>query len=444
MIMNFLQTRNPPILPALHQLPHDTYIANDGTESGFSSDVESLKGFGKDNKETIGELLFHFFRLYAHDFEYDKSVISVRQGKFLTRKKKGWDLTSKEGQWRLCIEEPFNTTRNLGNSVDATAFRGIHLEIRHAFDFLANGGQLEKACEQYQYPPEEKNIFKKPAPVPRPVLSHAIPPRPPRDPRNQNSMRGGRGGLPLRTVSGVSSRQRASSGATFGRNLQYMQAVPMGIPPYELVSHTIDGPFSKDAYANQLWQQWRLLGQQADAVRAQFVQNQARHEAMQAQSAATAHAHAVVQGQNQPSTPKISYLSGSPQLPGDNMMAGSYVIRHTHYSREQHANIRPGHFIAHQPVFSLPWIGHSSSKRNAAHNKSKWKSERRRTVTVPTSTSDQPAVSDVSDRLRRKHRNSLLRARDDHRWNPHARKSSTGTNTLEVHSSVSDGSHQRE
>lgn len=333
MILNFLQTRNPPILPALHQLPHKEYIANDGTESGFSDDVESLRGFGKENKETIGELLFHFFRRYTHELEYDNSVISVRHGRLLTRKEKGWDLTSKEGQWRLCIEEPFNTTRNLGNSADATAFRGLHLELRQAFDLLAEGGQLEKACEQYRFPPEEKVTFKKPAPVPKPVLSHAIPPRPPRDPRNYGaSMRGGRQGPGPRAISGASSR-RASSGAAFGRNLQHMQAMPMGMPPYEVSSHTIDGPFGKDAYANQLWQQWRLLGEQANAVRAQLVQNHARHEALQAQSAATAHAQTVIQGQSQPrqdigampSPPKIPYLSGSPHLPGENVVSGSYV-----------------------------------------------------------------------------------------------------------------------
>src|SRR5215469_4024046 len=64
----------PTILPALHQRSHKTYIANDGTESGFSDDMGSLRGYGKRNKETIGDLLFHFFRFYAHELEYDTSV----------------------------------------------------------------------------------------------------------------------------------------------------------------------------------------------------------------------------------------------------------------------------------------------------------------------------------------------------------------------------------
>jgi hypothetical protein len=317
MILNFLQTRNPPILPALHQLSHKTYIANDGTESGFSDDVESLRGFGKQNKETIGDLLFHFFRFYAHELEYDTSVISVRHGRVQTRKEKGWDMSSKEGQWRLCVEEPFNTTRNLGNSADATAFRGIHLELRQAFDLLANGGQLEKACEQYQFPPEEKVIFKKPTPVPKPVLSAAILPQPPRNPRNANNGRG-RGGPGPRANPGVSNR-RASSGAAFGRNMSYMQTAAIGITPTDLVSHTIDRPYSRDVYAHQLWQTYQILGQQADAARAQLAHHQ---EVLQAQSAAAAHAQAVIQGQGPSrsdlgttaSPQRTPYLSGSPQL----------------------------------------------------------------------------------------------------------------------------------
>jgi len=319
MILNFLQTRNPPILPALHQLSHKIYIANDGTESGFSDDVESLRGFGKGNKETIGDLLFHFFRFYAHEFEYDTSVISVRHGRVLTRKEKGWDMSSKDGQWRLCVEEPFNRTRNLGNSADPTAFRGIHLELRQAFNLLADGGQLEKACEQYQFPLEEKAVFKKPTPTPKPVLSAAISPQPPRNHRNANngSLRS-RGGPGPRANPGVSSR-RASSGAVFGRNVAYGQNTAIGITPTELSSHALDGPYGRDTYANRLWQTYQLLSQRVDTARAQY---QAQQEVLQAQSAAAAHAQAVIQGQgiSRPdfsttaSPQRTPYLSGSPQL----------------------------------------------------------------------------------------------------------------------------------
>ncbi|KAF2100493.1 hypothetical protein NA57DRAFT_65017 [Rhizodiscina lignyota] len=174
MILNFLQTRDPPILPALHQREHERYVANDGSEAGFNDNLDELRGFGKDNKETPAQLLFQFFRRYGHEIDYEKSVISVRHGKLLLRSEKSWD-SAKEALSRLCVEEPFNTTRNLGNTADATAFRGIHLEIRQAFDHLADAAPLDKLCEPFEFPPEEKNLFKRPTPGARPIMPQMPP-----------------------------------------------------------------------------------------------------------------------------------------------------------------------------------------------------------------------------------------------------------------------------
>ncbi|GME33114.1 PAP/25A-associated [Neofusicoccum parvum] len=146
MVLNFLQTRDPPVLPSLHQMPFEKHPTETGEESTFFDDLDKVRGFGAPNKESLGQLLFQFFRLYGHGFDYGRDVVSVRNGRFLTRKEKGWEVDSgnKEGRFRLCVEEPFNVSRNLGNSADDYAFRGIHLEIRQAFDLLADRGQLEK------------------------------------------------------------------------------------------------------------------------------------------------------------------------------------------------------------------------------------------------------------------------------------------------------------
>jgi hypothetical protein len=283
MILNFLQTRDPPVLPALHLLPHEKYIANDGTESGFSDDLDSLRDFSSRNKETIGQLLFHFFRLYAHEVDYETSVISVRNGRRLTRKQKGWDHTSKEGLWRLCIEEPFNITRNLGNSADSTAFRGIHLELRRAFDLLADGGQLEQCCEPYQFPPEEKGIFKKPIVGPRPILS-AIPIQPARAGRGGANSRNGRNNNGQRNGQGY---RRSSSGAAFGRSQQspFVQSPPLGVVGHDYLSATIQ---------EQLFQQSNYYGLQIQQLKE-------RMAIQQSQIQAAAHAHSVVQGSSQSS-----------------------------------------------------------------------------------------------------------------------------------------------
>ncbi|KAI1634756.1 hypothetical protein F4809DRAFT_643170 [Biscogniauxia mediterranea] len=181
MIIAFLQLRQPPILPSLHQHPHQRLTKKDGDIAAFADDVDKLQGFGNKNKSTIGELLFQFFRFYAHEFDYSTQVLSVRLGKTVTKTDKKWHLALNN---QLCVEEPFNTNRNLGNTADDFAFRGLHIEIRRAFDLIAQG-KLDECCEQFVFPKEEERIFQKP-PVSRPVLLRSA--------SQQQTPRGGRGG----------------------------------------------------------------------------------------------------------------------------------------------------------------------------------------------------------------------------------------------------------
>ncbi|PCH08041.1 PAP/25A-associated [Penicillium occitanis (nom. inval.)] len=182
LIINFLQTRDPPILPSLQQRPHKAQKVIDGVQVSFDDDLESLRGYGHANKQTLGELLFQFFRYYGHEVNYEKHVVSVREGKLISKEEKGWHLLQNN---RLCVEEPFNTTRNLGNTADDTSFRGLHTELRRAFQAICTA-DLEKCCEEFVFPPEEERIFERPTPQPRPILAPILPTQP--------SGRGGRGG----------------------------------------------------------------------------------------------------------------------------------------------------------------------------------------------------------------------------------------------------------
>ncbi|KAI1080082.1 hypothetical protein F5B20DRAFT_113692 [Whalleya microplaca] len=182
MIIAFLQLRQPPVLPALHQRPHQKLPRKDGERAAFADDLNKLRGFGDKNKSTLGELLFQFFRFFAHEFDYSTHVLSLRLGKVITKKDKKWHFALNN---QLCVEEPFNVSRNLGNTADDTAFRGLHIELRRAFDLIAEG-KLDDCCEQYVYPKEEERIFQKPAQVSRPILLRSA--------SQQHSNRGGRGG----------------------------------------------------------------------------------------------------------------------------------------------------------------------------------------------------------------------------------------------------------
>ena len=254
MIINFLQTRDPPVLPALQQRQAQRLRTSEGVLSSFADDVKSLRGFGKVNKETIGELLFGFFRFYGHEIDFEHVVISVRVGKLITKKEKGWHLGSNN---RLCVEEPFNTTRNLSNTADDTSFRGLHMELRRAFANAANA-DLELLCEQYEYPPEEERIWSRPPPQPRPILTQITP----------QTSRGGRGTArgarhSSNNYRGQQSSRRASSGSSGNRPDRLHNPNP-GMPSRE---YLLQAQQAQHVLHDQLFQHYQFLQAQEAELR---------------------------------------------------------------------------------------------------------------------------------------------------------------------------------
>lgn len=157
----------------------------DGSRPDFADNLKKLRGYGKQNHSSEAELLFQFFRFYAHEFDYDKYALSVKSGKLVPKADKRWLHTNNNF---LCVEEPFNNDRNLGNTADEYSFRGVHLELRRAFDLISEA-KFEEACELYEFPKEEeKKDFPRPRPQSRPVLLRSA------SQTNGGSSRGGRGG----------------------------------------------------------------------------------------------------------------------------------------------------------------------------------------------------------------------------------------------------------
>ncbi|KAJ3160835.1 hypothetical protein HDU86_008195 [Geranomyces michiganensis] len=162
MVLNFLQMRQPPILPCLHE----RYFAEsksprskpkpvllNGVDCSFHPGDDYV-GFGSANMETLGGLVHAFFRFYAEEFDYESFVISVRHGCCLTKAQKGWDIDVERNRRFLCVEEPFNTQRNLANSADAYSIIGLRREFDRGASMLSAGADLDDVCEPYVAPNE--------------------------------------------------------------------------------------------------------------------------------------------------------------------------------------------------------------------------------------------------------------------------------------------------
>ena len=285
MIINFLQTRNPPVLPTLQRRPHQCTVGANGKQSAFADNIGSLRGFGKNNRESIGELLFHFFRRYGHEIDYDHNVISIREGSLISKQAKKWHLMQNN---RLCVEEPFNTDRNLGNTADDISFRGVHLELRRACDLIAEG-KLDEALELYDFPPTAQTTWARPPPQPRPVLSRSASQSSRAGKSGSNNNRGSRQGQG-QSRSGPSNR-RASSAAAMNKltNVQDSgQTISRnGMPTPPII------PNPNLQIQDQLYTQFQYLQQQEHALRmhlqqrvqAQQLQNPTAGQTMPASAA---------------------------------------------------------------------------------------------------------------------------------------------------------------
>lgn len=261
LIINFLQTRSPPVLPSLQQraIKAQKLRGNEEPSPSFDDDLETLKGFGSANKSTLGELLFQFFRYYGHEVDYEKNVFSVREGTLISKEEKGWHLLQNN---RLCVEEPFNTSRNLGNTADDTSFRGLHLELRRAFEVVSKG-DLRSCCEQYEYPAEEERTWERPAPQPRAILT----------PMPAVSSRGGRGGGRGGRNAGHYHRGPSSMGRR-ASNTGNRSNIRSAANPAFAADIALQAQQAQSILHDQLYQRIQILQAQEHELRMQL-QNQA-------------------------------------------------------------------------------------------------------------------------------------------------------------------------
>ncbi len=176
-LINFLQTRVPPILPNLQTLPAEWQWLRPGSGSKHTlprvvirhpfngrdcntyflkpndeSHMQSLRKFASRNKESVGQLLASFFRHFAYEFDFRQNTISVRSGGYLAKELKAemdcWPLNN-----ILSIEDPFETWYDVAHVLRWSRHRHIHIEFIRAYTLLANctpddvGGILELLCE---------------------------------------------------------------------------------------------------------------------------------------------------------------------------------------------------------------------------------------------------------------------------------------------------------
>ncbi|EJU00261.1 hypothetical protein DACRYDRAFT_81189 [Dacryopinax primogenitus] len=178
MVIFFLvHVKHPPVLPNLQVIPPLRPITKEDMHIGehniwFFDDTELLKQTWQSaNTDGVGELLVDFFKYFSHDFPYNTHVISIRGG-LLEKTYKGWyepdprahDLSRDRN--RLCIEDPFEISYNVGRTVTKDGLYTIRGEFMRASRIFASRPDraflaLTQLCEE-----RDEELVRAPSPQP--------------------------------------------------------------------------------------------------------------------------------------------------------------------------------------------------------------------------------------------------------------------------------------
>ncbi|EKX50948.1 hypothetical protein GUITHDRAFT_66394 [Guillardia theta CCMP2712] len=153
MVIQYLQYER--VLPCLQSLRRVQATLNNDPSFAVSCDgdvydcyfyrnVETLASFGeRNNRSSLGLLLVGFFHFYSNVFPIDKGVVSIRSGRLLRKKAKGWD-TSEDFRNRhiFCIEDPFDINLDLGRYVNDYTVQDILEEFARALQVLQTSGSF--------------------------------------------------------------------------------------------------------------------------------------------------------------------------------------------------------------------------------------------------------------------------------------------------------------
>eukprot|EP00898_Chlorokybus_atmophyticus_P004171 jgi/Chlat1/4755/Chrsp308S04724 len=138
MCIYFLQTRQPPVLPCLQAMEATCQGEANGVPYKYFDQVDQLKDFGHRNTETLGTLLVEFYRYWAREHDYNNHVISVRTGGPIRKEDKNWTKRVGVDRHLICIEDPFDTTHDLGRVVDKMSITVLKDEFFRALRAFEN------------------------------------------------------------------------------------------------------------------------------------------------------------------------------------------------------------------------------------------------------------------------------------------------------------------
>ena len=159
-MLQALQTTTPSVAPNIQSGKKRTQLKVDGIEYDLTMADEPQKLLTETNTQSLGELMTHFFRQLVLERPWDEHVLSIRNGKPMTRKEKKWKYAKPQaskavvmkGKNRLGlhsfpVEDPFNHDHDLSRVIRPEGALDIQEELFRFWIGLNEGKSLEQLCE---------------------------------------------------------------------------------------------------------------------------------------------------------------------------------------------------------------------------------------------------------------------------------------------------------
>ena len=171
-----LQTTSPPVAPNIQLGKERTHLEVEGIEYDLTMAENPHSLLKETNTQSLGELVIHFFRQMVLERPWDGHVISIRNGKPLTRKMKKWKYAkphasqailmgakTRLGLHSFPVEDPFNHDHDLSRVIRPAGALDIQEEFFRFWIGINEGKTLEELCA-FKNPDriqlvEEKDLF---------------------------------------------------------------------------------------------------------------------------------------------------------------------------------------------------------------------------------------------------------------------------------------------
>ncbi|KAF9956170.1 hypothetical protein BGZ65_002925 [Modicella reniformis] len=133
MLITYLQTVTPPILPDLQQQTTNRMVDRviNGHNCSFDRNWSNHEATARMNTDTPAELLLGLLKFFGYKFNYDQWEVNTRLGQFLT-------MQMSVDSWNMCVMDPFMVTRNVAGMVRESNVRVIKEAFQKSYTALMN------------------------------------------------------------------------------------------------------------------------------------------------------------------------------------------------------------------------------------------------------------------------------------------------------------------